>query len=52
MVYEFLDVFPDDISDVPPEREVDFAIDLVLRIRHVSMAPYRINASELSELKK
>ncbi|MCI68286.1 cellular nucleic acid-binding protein, partial [Trifolium medium] len=25
VVYEFPDVFPDDISDLPPKREVEFA---------------------------
>ncbi|XP_058772778.1 uncharacterized protein LOC131646840 [Vicia villosa] len=52
VVREFPDVFPDEIPDVPPEREVEFAIDLVPGTRPVSMAPYRMSASELSELKK
>ncbi|MCI42349.1 cellular nucleic acid-binding protein, partial [Trifolium medium] len=29
VVREFPDVFPGDVSDVPPEREVEFTIDLV-----------------------
>ncbi|MCI57943.1 cellular nucleic acid-binding protein, partial [Trifolium medium] len=29
IVREFPDVFPGDVSDVPPEREVEFAIDLI-----------------------
>ncbi|MCI45517.1 cellular nucleic acid-binding protein, partial [Trifolium medium] len=29
VVCEFPDVFPGDVSDVPPEREVEFTIDLV-----------------------
>ncbi|RHN78856.1 putative nucleotidyltransferase, Ribonuclease H [Medicago truncatula] len=40
------------IPDVPPEREVEFSIDLVPGTKLVSMAPYRMSASELSELKK
>ena len=52
MVREFPEVFPDEIPDVLPEREVEFAIDLVPGTRPVSMAPYRMSASELSELKK
>ena len=52
VVYEFPKVFPDEILDVPSEREVEFAIDLVPGTRPVSMAPYRMFASELSELKK
>ncbi|MCH90079.1 gag-pol polyprotein, partial [Trifolium medium] len=39
-------------SDVPPEREVEFTIDLVPGTSPVSMAPYRMSASELGELKK
>ncbi|MCI51843.1 cellular nucleic acid-binding protein, partial [Trifolium medium] len=40
VVCEFLDVFPDDVSDVPPEREVEFTIDLVPGTSPISMAPY------------
>ncbi|MCI94048.1 cellular nucleic acid-binding protein, partial [Trifolium medium] len=29
VVCEFADVFPDDLSDLPPEREVEFSIDVV-----------------------
>jgi len=52
VVCEFPEVFPDEIPDVPPEREVEFSIDLVLGTKPVSMAPYRMSASELAELKK
>ena len=49
---EFPEVFPDEITDVPLEREVEFAIDLVPGTRPVSTEPYRMSTSELSELKK
>ncbi|RHN60629.1 putative nucleotidyltransferase, Ribonuclease H [Medicago truncatula] len=52
VVNEFPKVFPDEIPDVPPEREVEFSIDLVPGTKPVSMAPYRMSASELAELKK
>ncbi|MCI49446.1 cellular nucleic acid-binding protein, partial [Trifolium medium] len=52
IVCEFPDVFPGDVSDVPPEREVEFSIDLVPGTGPISMAPYRMSASELKELKK
>src|SRR4030067_2552849 len=52
VVNEFLDVFPDDVADLPPEREVDFSIDLVPGTSPVSMVPYRMSTTELSELKK
>jgi len=52
VVNEFPEVFPDEIPDVPPEREVEFSIDLVPGTKPVSMAPYRMSASELAEFKK
>ncbi|XP_050915604.1 uncharacterized protein LOC127130679 [Lathyrus oleraceus] len=51
-VCEFPKVFPEDISDLPPEREVDFSIDLVPGTSLVSMTSYRMSASELGKLKK
>lgn len=51
IVCEFPYVFPDDITDLLPEREVEFAIDLVLGTRPVSMSHYKISLVELSELK-
>jgi len=52
VVNELPEVFPNEIPDVPPEREVEFSIDLVPGTKPVSMAPYRMSASELAELKK
>ncbi|MCI12158.1 retrotransposon protein, partial [Trifolium medium] len=52
VVCEFSDVFPGDVSDLPPEREVEFAIDLIPGTSPISMAPYRMSASELKELKR
>ncbi|XP_050915956.1 uncharacterized protein LOC127131058 [Lathyrus oleraceus] len=49
---DFSKVFPDDINDLCLDLEMEFAIDLVLGTNPVSMAPYRMSASELSELKK
>ena len=48
----FPEVFPDDINDLPPEREVEFNIDLIPGTRPVSMTPYRMSPAELAELKK
>lgn len=52
VVCEFPKVFPDDINDLLQEREVEFTIYLVPSTSLVSMTPYRISVSELSELKK
>ncbi|XP_050889276.1 uncharacterized protein LOC127094491 [Lathyrus oleraceus] len=51
-VCEFPEVFPDDISDLPPEREVDFSIDLVLGTSLVSMTPYRVSTLELGNSRR
>ncbi|MCI51154.1 pol polyprotein, partial [Trifolium medium] len=52
VVCEFADVFPDDISDLPPEKEVEFSIDVVSGTSPISMAPYRMSAAELEKLKE
>lgn len=43
VVCKFSEVSPDDIIDLPLEREVKFSIDLVHGTRHVSMVPYRMS---------
>ena len=40
VVIEFPDVFPDDIARLPPEREVEFTIDLIPRTKPISIPPY------------
>jgi len=52
VVQEFPEVFPDDITELPPEREVEFEINLVPGTSPISIAPYGMAASELGELKK
>jgi len=52
VVQEFQEVFPDDITELPPEREVEFVIDLVPGMSSISIVPYQLSASELGELKK
>jgi hypothetical protein len=51
IVCEYLDVFPDDIMSLPPEREIEFCIDLVPGSQPISVAPYRMSPLELHELK-
>ncbi|XP_040869460.1 uncharacterized protein [Glycine max] len=52
VVREFPKVFPEDIFGLPPEREIDFSIDLVPGAGPISIAPYRMSPIELAELKK
>ena len=51
VVSEFPEVFPDDVCELPPEREVEFIIDLVAGANPVSIAPYRMSPVELAEVK-
>lgn len=50
IVCEFPNLFPDDITDLLPERELEFIIDSVPDTRPVPMIPYRMSPVELSEL--
>jgi hypothetical protein len=52
VVKEFPDVFSEDLPGLPPEREVEFTIDLVPGIGPISKAPYRMAPAELKELKE
>ncbi|GKB11733.1 putative reverse transcriptase domain-containing protein [Tanacetum coccineum] len=49
-VRDFLEVFPEDLSGLPPTRQVEFQIDLVLGAAPVPRAPYRLAPTELQEL--
>ena len=51
VVREFPDVFPDDITGLPPDREVEFTIDLIPGTEPISIPPYRMAPAELRELK-
>nr|GEV06707.1 putative reverse transcriptase domain-containing protein [Tanacetum cinerariifolium] len=50
IVQDFLEVFPEDLSGIPPTRQVEFQIDLVHGATPVARAPYRLAPSEMKEL--
>ncbi|GJS18936.1 reverse transcriptase domain-containing protein [Tanacetum coccineum] len=50
VVREFLKVFPKDLPGLPPVRQVEFKIDLILGAAPVARAPYRLAPSEMQEL--
>ncbi|XP_024965131.1 uncharacterized protein LOC112505456, partial [Cynara cardunculus var. scolymus] len=52
VVNQFQDVFPDELPGVPPEREIEFIIDLVPGAAPISKAPYRMAPTEMKELKE
>jgi hypothetical protein len=47
---EFQDVFPNELPGLPPERELDFTIELKPGAEPISKTPYRMTAPELCEL--
>ncbi|XP_042451745.1 uncharacterized protein LOC122036457 [Zingiber officinale] len=48
---DFSEVFPEDVTGLPPTREVEFGIQLVPGTTPVSKAPYRLAPTEMKELK-
>ncbi|XP_060182450.1 uncharacterized protein LOC132612133 [Lycium barbarum] len=51
VVNEFPEVFPEDLPGVPPDREIEFGIDLLPDTQPISIPPYRMAPAELKELK-
>ena len=51
IVKEFSDVFPYDISGLPPDRAIEFVIELIPGTEPISIPPYRMAPAELKELK-
>ncbi|KAH0765510.1 hypothetical protein KY285_001381 [Solanum tuberosum] len=51
VVSEFSEVFPNDLPGIPPDRNIDFCIDLEPGTRPISIPPYRMAPAELRELK-
>ncbi|GKE56119.1 putative reverse transcriptase domain-containing protein, partial [Tanacetum coccineum] len=50
VVRDFPEVFPDDLSGLPPIQEIDFRIDLIPGAMPAAKSPYRLAPSELEEL--
>ncbi|XP_017630968.1 uncharacterized protein LOC108473743 [Gossypium arboreum] len=50
-VRDFSNVFPEELSGLPPSREVELGIELIPGIAPVFIAPYRMALKELVELK-
>lgn len=48
---EYTDVFLEEVPDLPPKREVNFTIDLVLGEVPISKVPYCMRTPKLIELK-
>nr|GEW66788.1 hypothetical protein [Tanacetum cinerariifolium] len=50
IIWDFSEVFPEDLPGLPPARPVEFQIDLIPGAAPVARAPYRLAPSEMKEL--
>ena len=51
VVNELFDVFLEDLPGLPPDREIEFEIELAPGIEPISIAPYQMAPAEIKELK-
>jgi hypothetical protein len=51
VVCEYADVFPDELPGMPPDRDVEFVIELQLVTTPISKRPYHMPPKELAQLK-
>jgi hypothetical protein len=51
VVCEYPDVFQDDLPGMPPDRDIEFIIELQPGTAPISKRPYRMPPNELAELK-
>jgi hypothetical protein len=52
VVNEFQDVFPQELPGMPPNREIEFTIDLIPGTAPIAQAPYKMGPKEFVELKE
>jgi hypothetical protein len=52
VVCDYPDIFPDELAGMPPDRNIEFAIELQPGTAPISKRPYRMPPAELAELKK
>jgi hypothetical protein len=51
VIREFLDVFPDDLPGMPPERAIELKIELQPGTTPIAKAPYTMLSMEMKKLK-
>jgi hypothetical protein len=52
VVNEFLDVFPEELPGMSPDRDIEFVIELKSGTTPIYKTPYRMTTPELAELKE
>ena len=49
---EYPDVFPEELPRMPPDRDIEFVIELIPGTSPIAKRPYKMAALKLAELKK
>src|SRR3954468_21782505 len=52
IVKEYPDVFPEELPGMPPDRDIEFLIELLPGTGPISKRPYKMPANDLEEIKK
>ncbi|KAJ9548812.1 hypothetical protein OSB04_021355 [Centaurea solstitialis] len=50
IVRDFPEVFPEDLTGLPPDRQIEFRIELTPGASPIARAPYRLAPSEMKEM--
>ena len=52
VVEDYPDVFPEELPGMPPDRDIEFLIELLLGTGPISKRPYMMPTKDLEEIKK
>ena len=52
LVKDYPDVFPEELPGMPPDRNIEFLIELLPGTGPISKRPYQMPANDLEEIKK
>ncbi|KAJ0867862.1 putative nucleotidyltransferase, Ribonuclease H [Helianthus annuus] len=51
VISEYPEVFPEELPGLPPDRQVEFRIDIISGAAPIARAPYRLAPTEMKELR-
>ena len=51
VISEYPEVFPEELPGLPPDRQVEFRIDIIPGAAPIARAPYRLAPTEMKELR-
>ena len=46
-----MEIFPNDLPEIPPKREINFGIDLLSDTNHILIPPYWMDLTDMKKLK-